>query len=288
MIEFWQNLPYYLDPVIFQINGFKVSWYWLMYVVGFFVVTLLVKYRIKKRGIDSQKAQLILDALFWMFLGLIIGARLGYVLFYNLGFYLADPLAIINPFVLKQGQWVYQGIYGMSYHGGMIGVIISLLIYTRIKNIGFLKTADFIIPAIPLGFFFGRIGNFLNGELYGRITESKIGMYFPNALYYDQSAKLRHPSQLYEAFFEGIILFIILWILRNKIKVAGLLSALYLIFYAIFRFFIEFFRQPDFHLGFVLGSFSMGQVLSILMFVLGLTIFIFQIIRNNQLRKINH
>jgi len=151
----------------------------------------------------------------------------------------------------------------MSYHGGVIGIVIAWYLFARKNKISIFKIADLIIPAVPLGFTFGRLGNFINGELYGRVTESAIGMYFPSAM----DGLVRHPSQLYEAFFEGLVLFAIVWPLRKKKLFTGFISGLYIFGYGFFRFFIEFYREPDEHLGFVLGSLSMGQVLCIAMMI---------------------
>ena len=160
------------------------------------------------------------------------------------------------------------GIAGMSYHGGLIGVVIASYIYSRRAGLSFLEMADLYVPAIPMGYTFGRLGNFINGELYGRVTDSSMGMYFPLA----PGPELRHPSQLYEAFFEGIFLFIVLWNLRRIIKIRGGIMGLYLIGYGLVRFIIEFFRQPDAHIGFAVSNFSVGQILCFMMIVTGVII----------------
>jgi len=194
----------------------------------------------------------------------LIGARLGYALFYNFFYYAAHPLEIFWPVQVVDGKTVF-GISGMSYHGGLIGIIIVSVMFCKRHKLNLWKFIDFFIPAVPLGYMFGRLGNFLNGELYGRVTDVWWGMYFPQALSY----QLRHPSQLYEAFFEGVVLFIILWSLRQKGIADGFLFSIYLIGYGCVRFFIEFFRQPDEHLGFLLWSLSMGQILCLLMMAVG-------------------
>ena len=168
----------------------------------------------------------------------------------------------------------------MSYHGGLIGVIIASLIYTRKAGLNWLDMADLYVTVIPMGYTFGRLGNFINGELFGRVTTSPLGMYFPLA----PGPELRHPSQLYEAFFEGIFLFIILWNLRNIIKARGGMLGLYLIGYGLVRFVIEFFRQPDAHIGFVMGSFSMGQLLCVAMIITGASLYLFLSKRNKSSR----
>jgi phosphatidylglycerol:prolipoprotein diacylglycerol transferase len=162
----------------------------------------------------------------------------------------------------------FTGISGMSYHGGLIGVILAALYFTRRNGLSFLEMADLFIPGIPLGYTFGRLGNFINGELYGRITTAKIGMHFPQA----GGDALRHPSQLYEAFFEGVVLFILLWSLRRRVELPGAMLGIYLMGYGTVRFFIEFARQPDDHLGFVWLNFSMGQLLCLGMILGGAAI----------------
>jgi phosphatidylglycerol:prolipoprotein diacylglycerol transferase len=264
-LQFYQGLPLRIDPLAFSAGFFQISWYSLMYLAGFAVVYFLLVWRIKKKEGDWNKEN-IQEFLMQAFLGAVLGGRLGYVLFYNLPFYLAHPLAIISPFD-QQGQWI--GIYGMSYHGGLIGVLVAALFFCRKNKFNFFSLADFIIPAVPAGYFFGRLGNFINGELFGRITQKSWGMYFPGEV------MLRHPSQLYEAFFEGIILFLILWILRNGIKYKNRLLhvpcfMLYVLGYSGFRFGIEFFRQPDEQLGLFLGFLTLGQIFSLALILLAI------------------
>jgi phosphatidylglycerol:prolipoprotein diacylglycerol transferase len=176
--------------------------------------------------------------------------------FYNLSYFLQHPLEIFLPFEFSNGV-SFTGISGMSYHGGLIGSLLAVWIYVRRNSLAMRDVLDLFLPAIPLGYTFGRLGNFINGELYGRITTAPIGMYFPLS---PQKA-LRHPSQLYEAFFEGIFLFAVLWSIRKLKAPRGAMLAFYLIGYGLVRFGIEFYREPDAHLGFVVGFFSMGQVL---------------------------
>lgn len=238
-----------------------------MYIVAFLFTYLLVSYRIKHEGYDYS-TETIQDYFVWAITGLLVGARLGYVLFYNFNYYLRHPLEIILPFDFT-GGFRFVGLAGMSYHGGAIGVFIVSLIFCHRQRISMRRFADLFCSVIPLGYTFGRIGNFINGELFGRPTDAPWGMYFPLA----PTQQLRHPSQLYEAFFEGIVLFAILWAMRKKNLFDGFLSALYLIGYGLFRFFIEFFREPDVQLGLVWGGLSMGQALCILMVVAGIGIF---------------
>jgi phosphatidylglycerol:prolipoprotein diacylglycerol transferase len=267
--SWWQHLPENISPVIFQIGWFKLQYYGVMYVVAFALTFFLVLLRIKReeRFSEFSVAQ-IKDLTTYIILGLIVGARLGYVIFYNLSYYLRHPLEIILPFSFSNG-FTFTGISGMSYHGGLLGVLLAAWLYLRKAGLNFRVALDLYVPAIPLGYTFGRLGNFINGELYGRVTTAPIGMYFPLA----PTKELRHPSQLYEAFFEGIFLFAILWSIR-KIKIPrGAFFAIYLIGYGTVRFFIEYFREPDAHLGFVLFSFSMGQVLCALMIAGGIILY---------------
>ena len=205
-----------------------------------------------------------------MIIGLIVGARLGYVLFYQFSYYFRHPLEIFLPFEFSKGI-TFVGFSGMSYHGGLIGIILFAGLYIRRQKLSFREMVDLYVPVIPLGYTFGRLGNFINGELFGRETTAGIGMYFPLA----PGSALRHPSQLYEAFFEGIFLFLILWNIRRIKRVKGAMLAFYLVGYGSVRFFIEFFRQPDAHLGFIFMSFSMGQVLCGIMIAGGILVFLY-------------
>jgi phosphatidylglycerol:prolipoprotein diacylglycerol transferase len=239
-----------------------------MYLLSFFVIYLLILRRLKKEDFFYSK-ETIQSYFFWAILGAIIGGRIGYVLFYNLDYFLKYPLEIILPFSYDNG-WHYTGISGMSYHGGLVGVGVASVLFCRENKIKFSDFASLIIPALPLGYTFGRIGNFINGELYGRVTNVFWGMYFP----LDLTNSLRHPSQLYEAFFEGVCLFVLFWSIRKNKLLANFFFSLYLIFYGLVRFVIEFFREPDAQLGFVWGKLTMGQVLCLVMVIFGLVIFI--------------
>ncbi|NTU52891.1 MAG: prolipoprotein diacylglyceryl transferase [Chlorobiaceae bacterium] len=262
--SWWQHLPFQMNPVIFSIGGLAVRWYGTMYIIAFSIVWLLAKYRISSEKLSFEK-NFPGDALTWAMGGVLIGGRLGYILFYGFDWFLQDPVGTLLPIKLGSGTCAFSGITGMSFHGGLIGVAIAMWFFARKEKVDFLRTVDLFIPALPLGYTFGRLGNFINGELYGRVTTSAIGMYFPNA----PGAALRHPSQLYEAFFEGIVLFVILWAIRKKAPWPGYLSGLYLIGYGTVRFFIEFFREPDSQLGLVFLNFSMGQVLCFIMIAAG-------------------
>lgn len=262
--DFYQHIPERISPEMVRVGFFSISWYAVMYLVGFLVIFGLLRKRLKKgEGQVCMTKEQLFDFLLFCFLGAIIGGRLGYVLFYNFSFYLAHPLAIFSPFDSVTGELI--GIYGMSYHGGLIGALLAALLFVRLHKLNFWDLSDFVVPAIPAGYFFGRIGNFLNGELYGRATDMRIGMYFPS----DVLGVLRHPSQLYEAFLEGLVLFAIFWPERNRKKWQGKFLALYLIGYAVARFFEEFFREPDVQIGFVLGGLTLGQLFSLAMFFVG-------------------
>ncbi len=277
----WQHIPENLNPVIFRIGSFRLQYYGLMYLIAFAITYFLVIYRIKTEKNFSISRDQVESIMTYMIIGVILGGRLGYIFFYNLHYYIKHPLETFLPFEFANGI-KFTGISGMSYHGGLIGVIISLVIWVKKYKGDFWEIADLWAPAIPLGYTFGRIGNFINGELYGRITSLPIGMYFPKA----GDMALRHPSQLYEAFFEGIFLFVILWNIRKKIKIKGMMLGCYLMGYGIVRFFIEFFRQPDAHIGYVFLWFSEGQILCALMVMAGIGFFVFLMYANKNRSKI--
>lgn len=264
----WQHLPYHINPNIVEIGSFQIRYYSLMYIIAFLLTYILVSYRVKSENYN-YKTEIIQDFFIWAIVGLIFGARLGFVFFYNFGYYMRNPLEILLPFEFAHGMR-YVGISGMSYHGGALGVLVASLIFFRKHNIPFWSFADLICPAVPLGYTFGRIGNFINGELYGRVTGMPWGMYFP----LDFTHQLRHPSQLYEAFFEGIFLFIILWSIRKKKPFDGFLLATYLTGYGFVRFVIEYFREPDPNHGLIWGVLSMGQILCLLMMLTGACIYL--------------
>ncbi|WP_373499566.1 prolipoprotein diacylglyceryl transferase [Desulfococcus sp.] len=268
--NWWQHLPERLDPVIIEIGFFKLQYYGLMYLVAFGLTYALVLYRIRREDgftLTSAQVEALTTA---MIVGVILGGRLGYVLFYNIGYYLRHPLEIFLPFSFGEGIQ-FTGISGMSYHGGLIGVIIAAVVYGRRNGVAFLEIADLYGPAVPLGYTFGRIGNFINGELYGRVTDLPVGMVFPMA----PTPERRHPSQLYEALLEGILCFIVLWLPRKRIRTRGAMLSLYLVSYGAARFFVEFFRQPDAHLGFVMFRFTAGQLLCALMILSGVLSYVY-------------
>jgi phosphatidylglycerol:prolipoprotein diacylglycerol transferase len=251
-----------MDPVIFNIGNFPLRWYGMMYIAAFATAYLVAKYRIKDEKLPYT-ADFVADAIMWGIIGVILGGRLGYVIFYGFADLIQDPIRIISPVAKINGSWRFTGISGMSYHGGISGVAIALWLYARKHKMKYFELTDLLMVGIPLGFTFGRIGNFINGELYGRVTSSWIGMYFPHA----RDGLLRHPSQLYEAFFEGLVVFAFVWTFRKKAVFPGFISGLYIFGYGFVRFFVEYFRQPDAHLGFVFLNFSMGQMLCLAMMV---------------------
>lgn len=246
-----------LNPILIEIGPFRVSWYGLMYILGFLVSYILVRYQMKKKDFGISRIE-IENLYFYLILGLIIGARLGYVIFYDLKMYLSDPLEIFA---------IWHG--GMSFHGGLIGVLLTGIIFSWRNKKSFWKISDLIIVTVPIGLGLGRIGNFINGELYGRVTNVPWGMIFPKG-----GMVPRHPSQLYESALEGGLLFLILWSLKDKKLPTGCLLSIFLFLYGCFRFIVEFFREPDAHLGFVLAFFTMGQVLSSFMIFGGVALFI--------------
>ena len=230
-MNWWQSLPSRMDPVILRIGSFALQWYGMMYLLAFITVYLLASRWLKREDGFSLNIEGLQELMVALILGVIVGGRLGYVLFYNLPYYLRHPLEIVLPFNPSDG-WRFVGISGMSFHGGLIGVILAAWIHLRRRRTSFLNTVDLLIPCIPLGYTFGRLGNFINGELYGRVTDAAIGMSFPQA----PGGDLRHPSQLYEAFFEGLVLWIILWVLRKRLRPEGAQLSAYLIGYGTFRF----------------------------------------------------
>jgi phosphatidylglycerol:prolipoprotein diacylglycerol transferase len=238
-----------------------------MYIVAFTIVYLLTLYRLKNEPYEYEK-EAIENYFVYAILGLMLGARFGYVLFYNLSYYASHPLEIILPFSFS-GGFHFTGLSGMSYHGGLIGVITGTALFCRKYKIKFWEFVDFLVPSIPLGYTFGRIGNFVNGELYGRATTKAWGMYFP----LDMTNQLRHPSQLYEAFFEGVFLFTVLWSIRKKRPFDGFYLSLYLIGYGLARLLIELVREPDSHLGLYFSFITMGQMLCLSMILAGIVLF---------------
>ncbi len=254
------------DPIAIKLGPLAVHWYGLMYLVAFALFFLLGRYRLglndgknhytATSGLDRPQIE---DVLFFGVLGVVLGGRLGYVLFYKPGYYLSHPLEALA---------VWQG--GMSFHGGLLGVIVALLIYAKRRKISYLGLMDFIAPLVPTGLAAGRMGNFINGELWGRATDSvPWAMVFPQS----GSAFARHPSQLYQFALEGVFLFVIVWWFSRKQRPPGHVAGAFLVGYACFRFIAEFAREPDAFLGFLAGGLTMGQLLCVPMLALGLILF---------------
>ena len=248
-----------IDPVIADLGFVKVYWYGVMYLLAFLSAYLLARYRIKSEVLWNTKH--VDDLIFYGALGAVLGGRLGYLMFYNWSVFISNPLTFFN---FQNG--------GMSFHGGFLGVLLAMVIFNKKYQFTFFQTTDFIAPLIPLGLGFGRIGNYINGELWGRVTDSSWGILAP-----DQSGlwEKRFPTQLYEAFLEGFVLFCILWLFSNKKPQVMATSSLFLIFYGIFRFIIEFVRAPDSHIGYLAFDWlTMGQSLSIPMILIGIYLLI--------------
>lgn len=242
-----------IDPAIVRFGGFAVHWYGMMYLIGFLAGWWLGRVRARRPDSGWQPVE-IGDLLFYVALGVILGGRIGYILFYNFGLFLDDPLMLFR---------IWQG--GMSFHGGLIGVLLAMWLYGRRTGRTFFQVADFIAPLVPIGLGAGRIGNFINGELWGRPTDLPWGMVFP---FVDNQP--RHPSMLYEALLEGLVLFIILWWFSSKPRPRMAVSGLFLLCYGVFRFAVEFVREPDRQLGFIAFDWvTMGHILSTPMILFG-------------------
>ena len=249
-----------INPVIVSFGIIQIRWYSITYVVGFLIGIYLIKQinqgyqkRIKNKQID--------DFFIWSVIGVILGGRIGYILFYQTATILTDPINIL---------FIWKG--GMSFHGGLIGIIISIFLFSKKYSINFFQLSDLVSSVAPIGLFFGRLANFINVELYGRVTDFPLAMIYPSI---DQAP--RHPSQLYEAFFEGVILFMILRQCNKKNYSQnnfGFITSVFLILYGIFRFLIEFLREPDAHIGLILNSITMGQLLSIPLVIMGVVIYL--------------
>ncbi len=263
-------IPYpHINPEIVRIGPIALRWYGLMYAAGFAASYVLVRYQIQKankgikgtggkEGAGAKIPDNFLDSLYtYLILGLIIGARVGYILFYDLKSYVRNPLEMFA---------VWHG--GMSFHGGMIGTLLAGYLCSRRFRVNFWYIADLVTVTAPIGLGLGRLGNFINGELYGRVTDVPWAMVFPGG-----GPLPRHPSQLYELFLEGVVLFTILWIAKNRKHLAGSMTALCLVLYGLFRFIVEFFREPDAQLGFIAGPFTMGQILSVLTMIAGAVLY---------------
>jgi phosphatidylglycerol:prolipoprotein diacylglycerol transferase len=245
-----------IDPIIFSIGPVSLRWYGTMYLIGF-IAAMLMANKAADRSHGLWTREQVSDLLFYGFLGVVLGGRVGYVLFYQFDYFLSDPLYLLE---------IWQG--GMSFHGGLLGVILAIFIFARKSQKSFLMVGDFVAPLVPIGLGMGRLGNFINAELWGRETDVAWAMIFPT----DQLQLPRHPSQLYEFVLEGVVLFAILYIISRKTQRLGLASGVFLIGYGVFRSIVEFFREPDAHLGLYFSFISKGQILSIPMILAGIFI----------------
>jgi phosphatidylglycerol:prolipoprotein diacylglycerol transferase len=246
----------FIDPVAFTLGPLRLHWYGLMYLVGFAAFWWLGSLR-ARRPDSPLNPQQVSDLTFWGVVGVIVGGRLGYVFFYNFEALTEDPLLLLR---------IWEG--GMAFHGGLVGVLVVMWWYARRLDTTFLRIGDFVAPLIPIGLGAGRIGNWINGELWGKPTDLPWAMIFPAADYLP-----RHPSQLYQAFLEGVVLFTVLWVVSRKPRPTGLISGLFLLLYGSFRFGVEFVRIPDAHIGYLaFGWLTMGQLLSVPLILAGLTL----------------
>ena len=257
-----------IDPVAISLGPFDIRWYAIAYLAGFllgwkYAVVLYKRYFYVDHGADQDKEDtqkdtsgLMDDFLTWIILGVIIGGRLGYVLFYQLDAYIDNPVAIFK---------IWQG--GMSFHGGFVGAVLSAFFFSKKRNVSFLMLTDILACVAPIGLFFGRMANFINGELYGRVTTVDWGIVFPGA-----GALARHPSQLYEALLEGLVIFAVMFVLIKRdyiTRYSGFLSGLFVALYGLFRAFVEFYREPDPQIGYIFDVITMGQILCLPMIALG-------------------
>ena len=245
------------NPVALQLGPVAIHWYGLMYLLAFLAFYLMGRWRVRhshygrSTGLTTPDVE---DLLFWGVAGVVLGGRLGYILFYKPGYYLSHPLEIFA---------VWQG--GMAFHGGLLGVLVACALFARRKGLTFLQLMDFVAPLVPAGLAFGRLGNFINGELWGRATDLPWAMVFPQS----GTEIERHPSQLYQFAGEGLLLGLVLWIYSAKPRASGRVSGLFLLGYGILRFAVEFAREPDAFLGLLAGGLSMGQILCIPMMMAG-------------------
>ncbi len=263
-MEYWQHIYEHFNPVAFNLGPIPVHWYGLMYVLALLSALLIAKWIVKKDGINITKQQLD-DYFVYAEIGVILGARFGYILFYDTHtmYYLTQPWQIFNPFM--DGHFV--GIRGMSFHGAIFGFLLASLLYARRHRVSFGMLMDLVAVSVPLGYVFGRIGNFLNQELIGRSTDVPWGIYVYNTLC--------HPSQLYEAFIEGFVIFIIIYTYRARKAFEGELILLYGFLYGIGRAGVEFYRAPDAQIGYIVGNWmTLGMALSLSMAVVSAVIWI--------------
>ena len=265
MMEFWQNIYSQFDPVAFHLGSIAVHWYGIMYAFALLSAIYVAKWFIRYDKINI-KEETFDSYIWWAEIGVILGARLGYILFYdtNTMYYVTHPWQIFNPFI----DGVYTGISGMSYHGAFIGFLIASILFCKKHKVSFWFITDIAVLGISFGYIFGRLGNFFNQELIGRVTEVPWGIYVNNTL--------RHPSQIYEAILEGLIVFLILIYFRNRKKFDGQLAIIYGITYSTARIIAEFYREPDIQIGFLYGEWlTMGMLISFLTLILTFIVSLF-------------
>lgn len=264
-MEYWHYIYSHFDPVAFSLGPIAVHWYGIMYVLALLSALFIAKWFVKKDALPFTDKEL--DTYFlWVEVGLILGARIGYILFYdpNVWYYLTHPWQMFNPFV----GGTFVGIRGMSYHGALVGFLVATWGFSKRHKKNPWSFLDLVALSVPLAYVFGRIGNFLNQELIGRATEMPWGIYVVGIF--------RHPSQLYEAFLEGVVVFIVLYAIRHKKRFEGELIALYGALYSLARFVAEFWREPDYQLGFIFGEWmTMGQLLSLMMLGVSALLYLF-------------
>jgi phosphatidylglycerol:prolipoprotein diacylglycerol transferase len=311
------NFPSWLKPEI--INGLPIRWYGLMYIIAFFLTYIFFKKQVKEKELKIND-DVIANLFFWGILGILLGARIFSALVYDRsGDYIRNPFLIFWPF---DKNFNFTGLQGMSYHGGLAGVIVAVIIFCKKKKLNFFLITDMLVAAAPLGYTFGRLGNFINGELFGRVTAAPWGILFPYADPFSVKENWvaeiatkagmdisniqsyinlpRHPSQLYEAFFEGLFLWAFLWfILRKKKFPTGTVTGVYIAGYGFVRFFIEYFREPDKDLGFIINlvkpstihkfdsffNFSMGQLFCFIMITAGISLICYFNKKANKIKK---
>lgn len=285
-LSWWNTLPSRMDGTLITLfsndgllnfgsvadgSGFPIRFYGLMYLAAFATCYQMLMYLVKKEKDSPLNTKDVENLLTWVVVGILLGGRLGYVFFYNFTYYMNNISEILIPIKHTASGWKFTGIAGMSYHGGLIGATLANIIYFRKYKRPVWKSLNFGFIIVPLGYTWGRIGNFLNSELYGRVTDSAIGMQFPTA----PDPRLRHPSQLYEAFFEGVFLFAVMWFMRSKIPATRkYMLPIYIFGYGFVRYVIEYFREPDTHLGLNALALSRGQILCIAMMLVAVGLII--------------
>ncbi|NTW30729.1 MAG: prolipoprotein diacylglyceryl transferase [Candidatus Moranbacteria bacterium] len=276
---FWTDIPQHIDPVAFAVGSLSVRWYAVCFIGGYAALVASL-FRRLKRLVPPIDADTIWDVAVYVFLGVLIGGRLGFALFYEPDLFL-NPVSLVWQIDPETG--FFSGIRGMSFFGALIGATIACYLFTKSRRIPFFRLTDFVVPSVPIALFFGRIGNFLNLELPGRLTTVPWGVYFPNAI--DGAWELRHPSQLYEAVLEGIVLYVVLNVLKKRSLPTGMLSFIFLSGYAIMRFLAENYREPDPGSTMFFGWMTIGQAFSLVLLVVSVAAYILIVKRGVMCRK---